>query len=213
MEQKNPRTRLQEIAEQLRAMASNGLHFGHDEYDIARYKEVMKLAAEIMALTDSRSAEEIERIYSGHIDVYTPKVGATAVIFDAAGRLLLIRRSDNGKWALPGGWAEVGESASEVAVREAWEETGLRVEPLHLLGVYDSRKSDVGNELRPSPHHVYLITFICRVIGGELTTSNETTAFAYFAEDQLPTDLHLGSQPRIGDAFRYQHGEVGPYFQ
>ncbi len=203
------RTRLQEIAEELRAMASNGLHFGHDEYDIARYHQVMKLAAELMALTDTRSAEEIARIYSGHIDIYTPKVGATAVIFDTAGRILLIRRSDNGMWALPGGWADVGESASETAAREAFEETGLQVKPTRLLGVYDSRKSGSRN-----PHHIYLIVFLCEIIGGALTTSNETTAFGYFAEADLPTDLHPGSQPRLRDAFRWQHGEdEGPFFQ
>ena len=209
MEAKDLHTRLQQIAEELRAMASNGLHFGHDEYDIARYHQVMKLAAELMALTDTRSAEEIELIYSGHIDVYTPKVGATAIIFNQEGKLLLIKRADDGTWALPGGWADVGESAAETAVREAFEETGLQVMATHLLGVYDSRKSGSRN-----PQHIYLIVFICEVTGGALTTSNETTAFGYFAENELPTDLHPGSQPRIGDAFRYQRGEdVGPFFQ
>src|SRR5579859_1141952 len=116
-------------------MASNGLHFGHDEYDIARYHQVMKLAAELMALTDTRPAEDIERIYNGHIDVYTPKVGATAIIFNEEGKLLLIKRADDGTWALPGGWADVGESAAETAVREAFEETGLQVKATRLLGV------------------------------------------------------------------------------
>ncbi len=209
MEAKDLPTRLQEIAEELRAMASNGLHFGHDEYDIARYHQVMKLAAELMAMTDTRTAEEIERIHSGHIDVYTPKVGATAVIFDAEGRILLIRRSDNGMWALPGGWADVGESPSEAAAREAFEETDLQVKSTRLLGVYDSRKSGSRN-----PHHIYLIVFICEATGGNLTTSNETTAFGYFAEDDLPTDLHPSSQPRLSDAFRWQRGEdEGPFFQ
>src|SRR5690349_19536223 len=74
LEEKDLRTRLQEIAEELRAMAANGLHFGHDEYDIARYQQVMRLAAELFSLTDSRSADEVYALYSGHIDVYTPKV-------------------------------------------------------------------------------------------------------------------------------------------
>ncbi len=209
MEAKDLHTRLQEIAEELRAMASNGLHFGHDEYDIARYHQVMKLAAEIMALTDTRPAEEIERIYSGHIDVYTPKVGATAVIFDAESRILLIQRRDNGMWALPGGWADVGESPSETAVREAFEETGLQVKAVRLLGVYDSRKSGSRN-----PHHVYLIVFLCEIIGGALSTSNETTDYGYFAENELPAVIHPGSNLRIGDAFRYQRSEDdGPFFQ
>lgn len=208
MADKHTRTRLQEIAEQLRAMATNGLYFSKDEYDIARYKETMKLAAQIMALTDTRSADEIERIYSGRIDVYTPKVGATAVIFDEVGRILLARRKDNGKWAFPGGWADVGESPSAVAVREAGEETGLQVRAVRLIGVYDSRKSEAH-----TPHHIYLIVFQCEVVGGALTVSNETTEFRYFAEDELPSDLHPGSQPRLHDAYRVWRGEVGPYFQ
>ncbi len=204
---KDTRIRIQEIAEELRAMAANGLHFGHDEYDMARYRRIIALAAEMLAMTDPRSTEEIERIYSGHIDVYTPKVGATAVIFDAAGRILLIQRSDNGKWALPGGWSDVGETAAETAVREAFEETGLQVRPLRLIGVYDSRKSKQG-----SAHHIYLVVFQCEVIGGELTISNETLDYGYFAEDELP-ELHPGSEIRLRDAFKVWRGEVGPYFQ
>ncbi len=208
MAEKELRTRLQEIAEELRAMASNGLYFGHDEYDIARYQRIMRLAAEMMSMTDTHSAEEIERIYNGQIDICTPKAGAAAVIFDAEGRILLIRRSDNGLWALPGGWADVGESPSETAVREAFEETGLGVQPTRLLGVYDSRKSGSRN-----PHHIYLIVFLCAVISGELTTTNETTDFGYFAEDELPP-LHPGSDIRLRDAFRFWRGEDGgPFFQ
>ncbi|MGC8856762.1 MAG: NUDIX domain-containing protein, partial [Anaerolineae bacterium] len=67
------------------------------------------------------------------------RIGCSAVIFDEQGRILLTRRADNGQWCLPGGAMEAGESVTETCEREVWEETGLRVRVLRLLGVYSNR--------------------------------------------------------------------------
>src|SRR5690349_10106015 len=123
-------TRLVEIADELRGVGQNGLFWAQkagDEYGLARYEKVMHLAAEVMALADSRGAEEIERVFRGELGIRSPLVGVTAAVFDGEGRILLTQRKDNGKWCMPGGLADVGEPPSEVAVRETWEETGLRV--------------------------------------------------------------------------------------
>ena len=133
---------LQDIADQLRAIGQTGLFYARredDEYDIARYERVLALAARLFALTDSRGVEEILAIYNGDIGVQTPKVAAYGALFDAQGRVLLMQRSDNRLWALPGGMVEVGETAAQAAEREVWEETGVRVRAERLLGIYDNR--------------------------------------------------------------------------
>ena len=130
---------LQDIADQLRAIGQTGLFYARreeDEYDIDRYERVLALAARLFALTDTRSAEEILAIYNGDIGVQTPKVAAYGALFDAQGRVLLMQRSDNRLWAMPGGMVEVGETAAQAAEREFWEETGVHVRaerlPWHL---------------------------------------------------------------------------------
>jgi ADP-ribose pyrophosphatase YjhB (NUDIX family) len=197
-------TRLVEIADELRAIAANGLHWTESEYDKARYDTVMSLAAELLSMADSRSPGEIERIFRGDLNVRTPFVGVDAAIFDDEGRILLVQRKDNERWAMPGGIAEVGETPSHVAVREAWEETGLRVEAERLVGIYDSRLV-----WSPDAVHLYHLVFICRKSSGELALTNETVAYGYFTQDEAAAlPLHRGHVFRIPDAFKAYRGEM-----
>jgi 8-oxo-dGTP pyrophosphatase MutT (NUDIX family) len=90
-------------------------------------------------------------------------------------------------------------------VRETWEETGLRVSPVRLIGVYDSRK--VGS---PDAMHLYHLVFLCERESGELTLTNETIAFGYFSEGEVAgLTLHRGHGARIPDAFAMWRGEIG----
>jgi ADP-ribose pyrophosphatase YjhB (NUDIX family) len=165
-------TRVAQLAEELRALATNGLHYAENGYDTDRYDRVMRVAAELASLVDTRDQMDIERIYRGRIELRTPLAAADAAIFDEAGRMLLVRRADFGDWCMPGGAAEVGESPSAAAVREAYEETGLRVRAKRVLGVYDNRTAGHGRGAR----HMYHLVFECEVIGGELLTrTHETT--------------------------------------
>jgi 8-oxo-dGTP pyrophosphatase MutT (NUDIX family) len=127
---------------------------------------------------------------------------AVAVVFDEAGRVLLTRRADNGRWCLPSGEMEVGESVEEAAVRETREETGLFVVADKPVGVYS----------RPHPYyaakgkHVLAFVFLCRVVGGTLGVTNETTEFGWFAPDALPTDIVPTHPQRIDDAVAVRAG-------
>src|SRR6185436_1327941 len=101
----------------------------------------------------------------GHAALVWP--GASAVVFDDAGRLLLQQRSDNGFWGLPGGLLDLGESLAHTARRECEEETGLIVEPYALVGCQGGRLATL-----PNGHQLYALVALvaCRATGGQLHT-------------------------------------------
>jgi 8-oxo-dGTP pyrophosphatase MutT (NUDIX family) len=135
----------------------------------------------------------------------TVMVGASALILDQAGeRVLLTRRTDNGRWCLPGGRMDPGENLAETCVREVREETGLEVEVVRLIGLYSSPDVLVvyadGNRRQIVAAH-----FLVRVVGGTLGLSDETTEAAYFSQDELDAlDLMEHHRPRIADSFAGQ---------
>ena len=144
------------------------------------------------------------RILKGHRigEGTTLMVGCAAVIFESPTRqrILLTRRADNGKWCLPGGRMEPGESAIECCEREVLEETGLRVRIIKLSGVYTS--PDWIIEYRDGHRHqLVAFSFVCETIGGRLTLSDETTEFGWFTPDEIESlDLVEHHPQRIADA-------------
>ena len=129
--------------------------------------------------------------------------GASAIIFDQARQMVLLtRRSDNGRWCLPGGGMDPGESAEETCVREVLEETGLDVQVTRLVGIYTSPNIMVeysdGNKIQPVS-----FSFEAEVVGGELGLSDETTEYGYIAVGKLDTvDLMEHHKQRIEDALQ-----------
>lgn len=191
-------TRIAEIADELRALATNGLHWASNEYDHARYDKVLELATQLLSLADTRDAGEIERVFRGDLGVRSPLTGVTAAVFNDEGKVLLTQRMDNGKWCMPGGLAEVGELPSSVAVRETLEETGLEVKPKRLIGVFNSRLSGSLSAL-----HIYHLDFLCEQRGGKLVLTNETVAYGYFSEEEMNgLAMHGSHAHRIPYAFR-----------
>lgn len=132
-------------------------------------------------------------------------VGSSAQILDSSGKkVLLTKRGDNGRWCLPGGQLDSGESVAETCAREVLEETGLMVQVGQLVGVY----SNPNMLLSYDDQHQYQIIsfhFLVTVTGGELGLSNEITDFGYFSQDEISTmDLMEHHQLRIADAFAGQ---------
>jgi 8-oxo-dGTP pyrophosphatase MutT (NUDIX family) len=132
-------------------------------------------------------------------------IGCSALIFDAAReKILLTRRQDNGRWCLPGGRVEPGESVAEACIRETLEETGLEVRVKRLIGVYSSPHMLLeyadGNRYQLIAH-----SFEAEIIGGTLGLSNETTEAGYFSPEEITTiDLMEHHRPRIQDALAEQ---------
>jgi len=121
----------------------------------------------------------------GHREQTTPKIAVNALVFNGGGEILLVKRADNGFWCVPGGHVDLGETLEKACVRELFEETGLRGEVVRLVGVY----SDPGNSLHIAQGmewHTVRVSFLCRVTGGKITPSDETTEVRYFNVRQLP---------------------------
>jgi 8-oxo-dGTP diphosphatase len=143
------------------------------------------------------------RAHVGHDTLLLP--AAAAIVWDAIGRVLLIRRGDGRGWSLPGGVMEPGENLVACVLREVWEETGLDVEPVRLVGIY----SDPAHMRFAYPNgdqvHFVSATFECRVMGGSLRADGEESLeVAYFAPDGLPTSLVCDHGQRILDALSGQ---------
>ncbi len=129
------------------------------------------------------------------------RTGCSATIFDAAReRILLTRRTDNGRWCLPGGAVEPGESVEETCIREVWEETGLTVRVVRLIGVYSSphRITEYADGNR---WQFISLSFEAEIVGGALGLSNETTEFGYFTPNEIrQMDVMEHHVERIEDA-------------
>ncbi len=129
------------------------------------------------------------------------RVGCSAVIFDKdRKKVLLTQRTDNGRWCVPGGALESGESAAEACEREVWEETGLKVRAIRLIGVYSNPDQLViysdGNKA-----FFVVLSFEAEIIEGELGLSNETTAFGYYSlEEMEDMPMHGQHKQRVEDA-------------
>jgi 8-oxo-dGTP pyrophosphatase MutT (NUDIX family) len=133
-----------------------------------------------------------------------PAAGVLAV--DDEGRLLLQRRRDTGQWAIPMGRMELGETPAECAVRETFEETGVRVEPAGLLGIYSDPGYIVAYDDHADPtrygevRQEFEITLLGRPLGGTPTANDEADAVRWFRPDELAAlDIHPRMRQQVAD--------------
>ena len=199
-------------SDKLRDMAATGLKYAQNIYDYERYQAIQQIAIEMLALATERPLAELEPLRETIFARMSPLVAGTAAIIDDDGKILLMRRSDNRLWNMPGGILEVGETPAAGVVREALEETGVRCSPIALVGVYDNRMWETG-----VIQHLYKFTFLCKPLDDErsgepISHAVETLESAWFAEDALPDDLFVGHIQRVRDAYRVWRGEQPAHF-
>ena len=123
---------------ELQSLAQAGLTYGHDPYDLERYKRIREISAEMVAHKSDIPAEKVKELFCNETGYQTPKVDTRAAIFND-GKILLVHES-NGTWSLPGGWCDVNQSVAENTVKETFEEAGLRVTADRLIAVQDRNK-------------------------------------------------------------------------
>jgi len=188
-----------EWTKRLQAAAQNGLAYARDPFDVERYRSIADVAAEIAATYAQAPLDEIRQLFRGQVGHATPKVDVRGVVFHE-GEVLLVRERSEGRWSLPGGWADVYDSPSEATVREVFEESGYRTRAVKLLALYDRAKQGHG----PHPFHTYKVFFQCELLGGAPTHSVETDGVGFFAENDLP-DLSIGRVTPRQIARFFQH--------
>jgi ADP-ribose pyrophosphatase YjhB (NUDIX family) len=184
-----------EWAKQIQAIAQTGLNYTQNEFDIERYRALHRIAAEMVAAYADAEPEHVESLFlidRGHA---TPKIDVRAAVFRDE-ELLLVRERASGKWTLPGGFADVGESAAEAVAREVREESGYTVRPTRLLALYDRAR----HEHTPVWFYCYKAFFECELepevdgpeletgglVRGETASCIETTEAGFFRRDSLP---------------------------
>lgn len=170
-------------AQRLQAIAQAGMAYANTTYDVERYAEIRLLTAKLLQDLSDEPYEKVDRVLACEAGYPTPKVDVRVVLFRGDQEVLLVReKSDQDKWTLPGGWADVGYTPYEVAAKEAQEETGLLVKPVRLLALLDKRKHAHPLQL----WYVYKAFIRCEIIGGELKQgTEETSAARWFWKDEL----------------------------
>jgi ADP-ribose pyrophosphatase YjhB (NUDIX family) len=168
-------------AREIQALSQTGLTYNTDDYNVQRYRRLMEIAAEIVHTHTGQPVQPWLENFLAQRGYATPKVDVRgAVIRD--GKILLVQERSDGGWCMPGGWADVGETAAEMVAREVWEESGFVVAPRKIIGVYDANRSGRPLEF----YHAYKIVFLCDLTGGEARPSNETQTVDFFSFDHLP---------------------------
>jgi ADP-ribose pyrophosphatase YjhB (NUDIX family) len=168
-------------AREIQALSQTGLTFAKSEFDMERYRRLIGIAAEIIELHADFPKEQLVAGFLAQPGYATPKIDVRgAVVRD--GKILLVKERQDGRWCMPGGWADVGEGPSDAAAREVREESGFLVKPVKVVAVCDANRSGRPLEL----FHAFKIIFLCELTGGMATESNETDGVDFFDFEHLP---------------------------
>jgi 8-oxo-dGTP pyrophosphatase MutT (NUDIX family) len=162
------------LLDEIRVIAQNGLYYSSYGYDHERYEHLMSLVtqqySDLLQVPDAK----VKARFLRDIGQITPKIGADAAVFDTRGKILLMERSDGSGLCLPCGWVEQYEKPIDAAIREALEETGLKVKVKCLVGVFTRQPS-----ARNGPIAMIDVVHLCEVLSGELKLSHEGLALTY----------------------------------
>ncbi|MDR7247059.1 ADP-ribose pyrophosphatase YjhB (NUDIX family) [Priestia megaterium] len=186
-------------AKQLQSLAQAGLAYSKDIYDVERFELIRNISVEMLSQQTGMEMTVIKDLFASETGYATPKVDIRAVIFKD-NKILMVKENSDGSWALPGGWADIGLTPSEVAVKEVKEESGFDVKAVKLLAVMDMKC----HPHPPSPFHIYKMFIQCEIIGGQPMKGLETSAVEFFAENKLPPlSIARNTQTQIEMAFKH----------
>jgi ADP-ribose pyrophosphatase YjhB (NUDIX family) len=195
-----------ELTRRLHALARTGLHFCANEYDRERYGEIERIAVELIAGPRPADQAALADLWRGEQGYVTPKVEVRGAVF-RDGQVLLVREAVDGRWTLPGGWADVGDTPSTAAVRETLEESGYRVHATKLLALLDKTR----HEHPQSVDYTYKVLVGCRFEGGDPVTSHEVDAVGFFARTATPElDLDRTTPGQIAMAWAHHDDPARP---
>jgi ADP-ribose pyrophosphatase YjhB (NUDIX family) len=189
------------VGRELKAIAQIGLTFSGDAFDRQRYERIRELSAALIANGSDADTAKVLELFRHDAGYATPKVDVRGAAF-RDGRVLMVREVSDGGWTLPGGWADVNQTAAECVIREISEESGFQARALKLAAVHDYRK-------RHPPRHIdsiYKMFFICELVGGSPRPSHETSDVGFFSPGELPK-LSMGRTTAEQIELMFRHAE------
>ena len=170
-----------DFAKKIQSIGQIGLAYASNPYDIERYQQLRQISFEMMETLSQSTVEKIALLFENENGYQTPKVDIRGIVF-RGDKILMVQEKTDNCWTPPGGWADVGLTPNEIAVKEIYEESGNEVEPIRLLAILDKKC----HNHPPSPWHVYKFFILCREKGGSLRPSIETLDANFFSIDHLP---------------------------
>lgn len=170
-----------EIAREIQQLSQTGLAFASNDYEKKRYERLNEITAEIIQQHTDLEKELVYKVLMNQPGYATPKIDVRAAVVKD-GKILLVQEVTDNCWAMPGGWADIGDLPSEVAVRECKEESGYDVKPGKIIGVFDANRSGRPIEF----FHAFKLIFLCEFLGGEAKPSDETLDVNFFDFNILP---------------------------
>jgi ADP-ribose pyrophosphatase YjhB (NUDIX family) len=187
-----------EWAREIFSMSQAGLTYSQNEFDIERYKRLQEITAEMIESQSKLSKESVLESFSMQAGYTTPKIDVRGAVVHED-KILLIQERMDGKWAIPGGWADLGNAPASVAEREVWEESGYQVKAEKVVAVMDA------NRIEPMEfYHAFKIIFLCRLTGGKPRISHETLAVDFFdLSDLPPLSIHRTNENMLQEVFEH----------
>jgi ADP-ribose pyrophosphatase YjhB (NUDIX family) len=172
-----------EDIKRLKTLADLGLLYANNDFDRERYEELYAISLRMMQCIGDHKMEDLKTNFPLSKDYPTAKVDIRGILITPDHKILLVRESTDGKWSLPGGWADVGHSPKETIVKEFFEETGINVEVQRLLAVFDKK-------MHPHPaqaFYVYKMVFYCVATSIELQKGFDILDVRFFDLEHLPS--------------------------
>lgn len=169
------------FAKKIQSIAQIGLTYNENPFDIERYQELREISFKMMEALSHTPVEKISQLFEHEQGYQTPKVDVRSLVFRGEEILMIQEKMDN-CWAPPGGFADIGLTPYEIAVKEAREESGLEIEPIRLIAVLDKNK----HNHPPSPWDIYKLFILCKETGGSLQPGTETLDARFFKRNELP---------------------------
>lgn len=195
----DPAMSVLDLSRRLLALSQTGLHFTQEEYDRERYREMAQIASELLALESNLSPEQLRATWMVEDGYATPKIDVRGAVF-RDDQVLMVKERVDGKWTLPGGWADVNDTPSRAVEKEIEQESGFTARAVKLAAVLDRNLHNHPKFL----FHVWKMFFICEITGGSARPSDETSDVGFFPLDALPP-LSLGRTTPAQIARMFEH--------
>jgi ADP-ribose pyrophosphatase YjhB (NUDIX family) len=193
------------LAKRIQALSENGQHYSESDYDMDRYTEMEKISIEMISLISHLDVGEITLEITEKNGYRTPKIDIRAVVFNENDEILMVKEQADGCWSLPGGWADVGFTPAEIAVKETSEEAGIDVEPIKVLAIFDKKC----HNHPPDIYYAYKIFIECKPLNLDLKTGYETSDAGFFSLKNIPElSTPRNTKEQVAMMFSFNNKEI-----